>query len=655
MAQITWRNVDTPNFSGVGDSIRTFGSMIGNATSGLSDALGNFQNAARQDAGSALMMNAMRYQDPTEYRNALASGALFQGVDPNLITTRTLENLDNRAGSLLNQQGQAGLNDYNAYRFGRLQSTDAKLDDASPAIRQLAMAYQSGDPKQIQAAQGQVGNALSTLPADQALEMMGRLQGQERGGIGNNQSRFDLGTQMRNDADAQAAMGVMSQITRGAENPNDARILAEAYSKQLTPVAQARLQGLLAQAYPGVYGNGVGATTSAPGTAGTRAGSPYDTTYGFTPTSTPITQMSIGDVVKHQEGMKSNLGASPVGAFQINQATLQDFAPKVLGDNWASQPMSAENQEKIGKAIFESRKDGNLKDTWAALPNSTPGAYKDMTWEQIKPVIAQAEVGANPLATVQNAQGNQAVSTLASGMIGARTMENNVGSITPDYLRSLNDTSTVGEVADKLLGGDFKGADKNWVVARINDISQRASVSPAMAANVIQRAMTNVPEGYLSRGIDALNPFITNEAGNGLRLNDRAVDQMVEGLKRGEPLEASVRNLGNAQAVQNIQAAQTAYDTAMAQLTNTQNKIATGQTALTALLPSRQQAVQKAAAMLQAAQGQVQADPQNLAPRNFQSQNSVNRAVENENRERAARYMKQAEGLPEYMQPKQNR
>jgi len=572
MAQITWRNVDTPNFSGVGDSIRTFGSMIGNATSGLSDALGNFQNAARQDAGSALMMNAMRYQDPTEYRNALASGALFQGVDPNLITTRTLENLDNRAGSLLSQEGQAGLNDYNAYRFGRLQSTDAKLDDASPAIRQLAMAYQSGDPKQIQAAQGQVGNALSTLPADQALEMMGRLQGQERGGIGNNQSRFDLGTQMRNDADAQAAMGVMSQITRGAENPNDARILAEAYSKQLTPVAQARLQGLLAQAYPGVYGNGVGATTSAPGTAGTRAGSPYDTTFGFTPTSTPITQMSIGDVVKHQEGMKSNLGASPVGAFQINQATLQDFAPKVLGDNWASQPMSPENQEKIGKAIFESRKNGNLKDTWAALPNSTPGAYKDMTWEQIKPVIAQAEVGANPLATVQNAQGNQAVSTLASGMIGARTMENNVGSITPDYLRSLNDTSTVGEVADKLLGGDFKGADKNWVVARINDISQRANVSPAMAANVIQRAMTNVPEGYLSRGIDALNPFITNEAGNGLRLNDRAVDQMVEGLKRGEPLEASVRNLGNAQAVQNIQAAQTAYDTAMAQLTNTTNK-----------------------------------------------------------------------------------
>lgn len=653
MAQITWRNVDAPNFSGVGDSIRTFGNLMGNATSGLSDALGNFQNAARQEAGNAVMANALQYQDPTAYRNALATGALFQGVDPSLVSTRTLENLDNRAGTLLNQEAQAGTNDYNAYRFNRLQTTDAAMDAASPAVRQLALAYQSGDPKQIQAAQSQVGDALSTLPADQALEIMGRLQGQERGAIGNQQSRFDLGVQMRNDADTQAAMGVMSQITRGAENANDARILAEAYSKQLSPVAQARLQELLSRSYPGVYGNNVGAT-SAPGTAGTRAGSPYDTTYGFTPTATPITQMSIGDVVKHQDGMKTNLGASPVGAYQINQATLQDFAPKVLGDNWASQPMSAENQEKIGKAIFEARKNGNLKDTWAALPNSTPGAYKDMTWEQIKPVIAQAEVGANPLALVQSAQGNQAVSTLASGMIGTRLMENNAGGITPDYLRSLNDTSTVGEVASKLLEGDFKGADKNWVVARINDIAQRANVSPAMAGVVIQRAMTNVPEGYISRGIDALNPFITNEAGNGLRLNDRAVDQMIEGLKRGEPLEASVRNLGNAQAIQNIQAAQTAYDAAVAQLNNTQNKIATGQTALTALLPSRQEAVQKAAAMLQAAQRQVQADPENLAPRNFQSQASVDRAVERENRERAARYMRQAQGLPEYMQPRQN-
>lgn len=648
MSQITWRNVDAPNFSGVGDSIRTFGSMIGNATSGLSDALGNFQNAAKQEAGNAVMMNAMQYQDPTEYRNALASGALFQGVDPSLVNQRTLQNLDERAGTLLSQQGQQGTNDYNAYRFGRLQDTNSALDNASPAIRLLSEAYQSGDQNRINAALGQTREALSALPADQQLEMMGRLQGQGGQAIGQAQNRFDLGVAQRNDADSQAAMGVMSQITRGAENPNDARLLAEAYSKNLSPVAQARLQGLLASAYPGVYGNGVGAA-SAPGTAGTRQGSPYDVTYQFAGTSTPITQMSIGDVVKHQEGMKTNQGASPVGAFQINQATLQDFAPKVLGSDWQNQPLSAENQDKIGKAIFEQRKNGNLKDTWAALPNAGVGAYKDMTWEEIKPIIAQAEVGANPLAM---AQGNQAVSTLAQGMIGTRSMQDNTGSLNTDFLGTVTDNTPVGEIANRLLEGDFKGADRNWVLNRLTDISQRGNMSPAMAAAVMQRAQTGVPEGYISRAIDAVNPFITNEAGNGMRLNDRQVEQLIEGVRRGEPLEGSVRNLSRAQAAQNIQAAQTAYDAAVAALMNTQNKINTGQSGLTALLPARQEAVTKAAAMLQAAQGQVQADPANLAPRGFQSQTSVDRARAKEDEERAARYLRQAQGLPEYMQPR---
>lgn len=641
---ITWRNVDAPNFSGVGDSIRTFGSMIGNATSGLSDALGNFQNAAKQEAGNAVMMNAMQYQDPTEYRNALASGALFQGVDRSLINQRTLQNLDERAGTLLTQQGQQGTNDYNAYNFGRLQDTNSALDNASPAIRLLSEAYQSGDQNRINAALSQTRDALSALPADQQLDMLSRLQGQGGQAINQAQNRFDLGVAQRNDADSQAAMGVMSQITRGAENPNDARLLAEAYSKNLSPVAQARLQEMLARAYPGVYGNNVGAT-SAPGTAGTRQGSPYDVTYQFAGTSTPITQMSIGDVIKHQDGMKSKQGASPVGAFQINQATLKDFAPKVLGSDWQSQPLSPENQDKIGKAIFEARKNGNLKDTWAALPNSTPGAYKDMTWEQIKPVIAQAEVGADPLAMV----GNQAVSTLAQGMIGTRSMQDNTGSLNTDFLGTVTDNTPVGEIANRLLEGDFKGADRNWVLNRLNDISQRGNMSPAMAAAVMKRAQTGVPEGYISRAIDAVNPFITNEAGNGMRLNDRLVEQLIEGVQRGEPLEGSVRDLGRAQAMQNIQAAQTAYDAAVAALTNTQNKIATGQTALTALLPSRQEQVRRAAEMLKNAQGQVQADPQNLAPRNFRSQASVDREAEKENQERAIRYIRQAQGIPGYV------
>lgn len=647
MAQITWRNVDAPNFSGVGDSIRSFSGLLGNATAGLSDALGNFQTAARQEVGNQVMQNALQYQDPTEYRNALASGALFQGVDPSLISNRTLENLDNRTGNLLNQATQQQALDYNTYRTGRMQDLDARGDAASPALRQLALAYQSGDPTTIANAQQQYGGVLDSLPADQVQEIMGRLQNQGSNAIGQRRDLFNLGTNMRDDADSQAAIGVLSQIVRGAENPNDARILAEAYSKQLSPTAQARLQGLLAQQYPGTYGNNV---TSAPGTAGTRSGSPFDVTYQFQGTSKPITQMSIGEVTNHQANMISTQGASPVGAYQINKATLEDFAPKVLGENWRNMPLSPENQDKIGEAIFNARKNGNLKDTWAALPDAGTGAYKNRTWNEVKGLIAQAEVGANPLAVQQAAQGNQAVSNLATGMIGTRLMENNTVGNVPDYLRTLGDTATPGEVVNRLLENDFKGADRNWVLARVNEIAQRAGVSPAMAATVMQRAQTNVPENMIWRGLQGLNPFISNEAGNGTRLNDDAVDQMVGALQRGEPLEQSVRNLSTAQAAQNVQAAQQAYDTAMAQLQNTQNKISTGQTALTALLPSRQAAVERAQMMLQAAQQQVTADPQNLAPRTFQSQATTDRAVKRENDARAERYLRQANQIPGYMQ-----
>lgn len=647
MAQITWRNVDAPNFSGVGDSIRSFSGLLGNATAGLSDALGNFQTAARQEVGNQVMQNALQYQDPTEYRNALASGALFQGVDPSLISNRTLENLDNRTGNLLNQATQQQALDYNTYRTGRMQDLDARGDAASPALRQLALAYQSGDPNTIARAQQQYGGALDSLPADQVQEIMGRLQNQGSNAIGQRRDLFNLGTNMRDDADSQAAIGVLSQIVRGAENPNDARILAEAYSKQLSPTAQARLQGLLAQQYPGTYGNNV---TSAPGTAGTRSGSPFDVTYQFQGTSKPITQMSIGEVTNHQANMISSQGASPVGAYQINKATLEDFAPKVLGENWRNMPLSPENQDKIGEAIFNARKNGNLKDTWAALPDSTVGAYKNRTWNEMKGLIAQAEVGANPLAVQQAVQGNQAVSNLATGMIGTRLMENNAVGNVPDYLRTLGDTATPGEVVNRLLENDFKGADRNWVLARVNEIAQRAGVSPAMAATVMQRAQTNVPENMIWRGLQGLNPFISNEAGNGTRLNDDAVDQMVGALQRGEPLEQSVRNLSTAQAAQNVQLAQQAYDTALAQLQNTQNKISTGQTALTALLPSRQAAVERAQMMLQAAQQQVAADPQNLAPRTFQSQATTDRAVKRENDSRAERYLRQANQIPGYMQ-----
>lgn len=645
MSQITWRNVDAPNFSGVGDSIRTFGNMIGNATSGLSDALGNFQNAAKQEAGNAVMMNAMQYQDPTEYRNALASGALFQGVDPSLVSQRTLQNLDERAGTLLTQQGQQGTNDYNAYRFGRLQNTDSALDNASPAIRLLSEAYQSGDQNRINAALSQTRDALSALPADQQLDLLSRLQGQGGAAINQASNRFDLSVRQRNDADSQAATGILTDIFRSASTPMDALTLAESAMQNASPGVRAAIMRGVNERFPGTYATS--SSGSAPGTAGTRAGSPYDVTYTFAATDKPITEMTLEEVTNHQQTMINNpsQGHSPVGAFQINKDTLEDYAPKVLGSDWRNQRMTPEVQDKIAEAIFNDRKGGNLSKTWAALPDLGVGGYKDKPWSEVRQLIAQAEVGAS----LDQLQTQQVVSNMAGNTVAARQSEDNTGTITPNYARALRDNSTIGEVADRLLDGAFKGSEKGWMVARLKKVMEESGQSPAVAAEILLQSMTNVPEGIFSRTMDALTPGKSPEGGNGIRIDDTVARELARSVRRGEGIEATARDNVLTQVQSNIENAQNQVNQAEALLADTRRRVAAGQSGLAATIPAREAELVRARAALDAAVNTVVANQGNLVPRNFRSQASVDREAEKENQERAIRYIRQAQGIPGYV------
>lgn len=646
MAQITWRNVDAPNFSGVNDSIRTFGNMVTGAASGLGDALGNFQNGVRQEASNEVMLNALKYQNPEDYRNALASGAIFQGIDPSLVSQRTLQNLDERSGTLLNQQGQQGLNDYNAYRFGRQKTGDAAMDAASPAIRLLSEAYQSGDQSKINAALGQTHDALSALPADEQLRMMSQLQGQGGSAIGQAQSRFNLGVQQRNDADAQAASGVLTDIFRSASTPGDALGLAEQAMQNASPGVRAAIMQGVNQRFPGTYGGSIAG--SMPGTAGTKAGSPYDATFNFAPTSKPISDMTLGEVNAHQQTMINNPAQqnSPVGAFQINKATLEDFAPKVLGSDWKNQKMTPEVQDKLGEAIFEARKSGNLSDTWAALPDLGVGGYKDMPWSEAKNLIAQAEVGATP----QQLQMQQVISNMAGNTVAARQSEDNTGTITPTYAKALQDNSSIGEVADRLISSAFKGSDKSWALARLREVMDASGQSPAVAAEILKQSATNVPEGYISRALDGLNPFISSEGGNGMRIDDTVARQLSESVRRGEGIEATGRDQTLTQTQANINNAQNQVTQAEALLAETQRRVAAGQTGLSATIPARQAELRKARAALSAATQTVVSDPANLVPQNFRSNASVQREADKANEDRAKRYRQLAEGAPAYMQ-----
>lgn len=143
---------------------------------------------------------------------------------------------------------------------------------------------------------------------------------------------------------------------------------------------------------------------------GTKQGNAYDVVYGYGAygnTPKPASEMTLGEVVEwgknvlipatkgqirdNQGNIVPDKGTSAVGAYQFTQGTLNDIAPKVLGEGWQNQRFSPEVQETLAKHLYERSKQGNLRDRWQGIKNEQPGYYRDIPWEQARLEILQAE------------------------------------------------------------------------------------------------------------------------------------------------------------------------------------------------------------------------------------------------------------------------
>jgi len=144
----------------------------------------------------------------------------------------------------------------------------------------------------------------------------------------------------------------------------------------------------------------VGGPRGAPG-----QGNTADVVYGFGEfglPAKPISQSTIGEVQNFQRntlipktrgqiGKGPRIGTGAVGTYQFTYGTLQEIAPKVLGPNWRNTTFTADVQEQLAKALYDDRKSGNLKDTWAGLPSNRPGQYTNVPWEQVRDKIINVE------------------------------------------------------------------------------------------------------------------------------------------------------------------------------------------------------------------------------------------------------------------------
>jgi hypothetical protein len=429
MAQpLTWRDVAAPDFSGAQRGQAQAAAMLNAALTTAGSGLAKFDDTQSDIVNQEAQRQLLQYQDPAALQAALKSGALFAGLDPARIRATTMNDANSRVSNLLSTAASTenlaqGVYDNQQKNAERLREQDARGGFA---------AYNEKN-----------GGLPASLVGQLPVPMQGQLRTGDLTAKGTVRDLRELG---RTDNIRDFSLAIAPRIQQ--MSPNALRGMLD--SGQWSPEQYAVINELGAKLHGGALfgpnatidaydpnsyrpaGSAAPANNGAPVTAGTtgfgtKAGSPWDSTVGFQPTPVPVSSMSIADAIDYGKktlipgnkgnaalGLPPTLGSSAMGAYQITGQTLQDFAPKALGANWQSAPMSPENQEKIAEAIFNDRKSGNLKSTWVSLPNAAPGAYKNMPWSEARKIIAGGEVGANNLEVPSGSAPTQASTMIAT-------------------------------------------------------------------------------------------------------------------------------------------------------------------------------------------------------------------------------------------------
>lgn len=613
---LTWRNVDAPDFRGSMEGYRLFSNMLNTAFSTASQGLADFQQVQTDAVDRQALARSLQFSDPKAYQAALANGQITGGADPAQLSADALAVLGSRTSDLISNAYNSQRLEANQYDFQRTKDNNQALDAARPALTALATAAASGDPKAVAVARQQYAPQLAGLPADKLLAFYSDVQGLEGGQLDNQADRLRNTIAQRTDNEEQQAIGVATEVLRNAGNANDARGFLEGMT--LPAGVRARVNDLLGKNFGPLYapiGSGAAATPGGP--AGTKAGSPYDVTVGFQPTGIPVSSMTLGQAVNFGKdtlipstrgradlGLSPTLGSSAMGAYQITASTLEDVAPKVLGKDWQQQGMTPENQEKIAQYLFDQRKDGNLKDTWASLPDARPGAYKDVPWSQMRNLITQGEIGS--ILPSLEAATQQARTAVAD--VNNRVMQNvsQQGAAT-DLLANMSNTATVGEVASELIKTTFPGGDVGEVVTLLNDVRQRGKVNPKQAGAILAR---NIEE---ARFFDFL-PGTTANISDDLRVNDAGVNAAIEQAAGGQTFDQALANQETQAVGQMIARTQQTYQAAAQQLAEVLER-SKSQPQLVRLVPQYRAQLQLAQAALQAALDRQQTDPTLMSQR----------------------------------------
>lgn len=540
MAALTWRDVSAPNLAGAAEVVGNNGQRMSQALFDMAAGLGQFGQAQTDRADAAALQAASQITDSAAYSQALNDGSILRnaGINPNQVSSKVSQMLADRQNALLRND------------FDRAQIENQRQDN------QMARDRFEFDKSQAEK------NALRT---DYRF------------------GREQMGDQREDQsyADNQAAQALAYQISRMGTDAKGARAA-------LDQAGVSDKVKMLVNKALGLPGGGI-----LPGSRST--GSPNsgaDAVYGYgqyTSPEVPLSQGSFGQaydfgqtlipLTKGKVGAGADKGTSAVGAYQFIGDTMQQYAQKVFGDNWREIPFTFENQSKIAEALFNDKKGGNLQAVWAGLPDSRPGAYKDMSFEEFQREVLPRESGMT-LDEIRNqeaeAQQAQLVNRVNQSVMAAEAIDTGMGGNAAQRLGNIDlnqffkdsenkdpDLTKAADAATKEYPS-LKGTELNTVARWLSTIQQKAAatgtpLTAKQATHILGASMS--PSGSLS-----WHPF--NGAESGLHFDENRMEQVLADVSQGGNLGRSIvakqiatdrETYGNAtaalaQATQDVQA-----------------------------------------------------------------------------------------------------
>lgn len=360
MAQLTWRNVEAPDFAGVSQSQQLAASLIGNSLKGLSGAVADMQRT-RGDAATTDYLNQIaRYSNQGDLDAALASGAVTAGSNVNPDAVRYAME---RRGALLEDQSRSIANDQTSWNNNRIQGYEAARPAAVNAVNQIRSLYAQGtDEARAKAAQlmQQSSSVLSAAGMD-PQDVMSMIDGSLKTtttGLAVNDAFQQWGDQQVSRANRDEAKTLFASVLQSSNGSEDAaRAVRESSANPdvkslVLDQIKSRGESLFG---PGVDPNQFIMDQRIEQQRGGRQGlvdkyegaGRYDTLFGHSQRSggafagTDVSTMSIGqlDQFANQYGpwVREELArqgqdpriATPMGKFQIVNSTLQSAAKEM--------------------------------------------------------------------------------------------------------------------------------------------------------------------------------------------------------------------------------------------------------------------------------------------------------------------------------------